>query len=53
MTKPAEAITHFENDRVIVTEYRFTKGASTGWHRHGGSRDEGRRALFPQGGRGT
>lgn len=35
MTKPAEAITHFENDRVIVTEYRFTKGASTGWHRHG------------------
>jgi len=35
MTKPAEAIKHFENERVIVTEYRFAKGASTGWHRHG------------------
>jgi quercetin dioxygenase-like cupin family protein len=35
MSKPAEAIKHFENDRVIVTEYRFAKGASTGWHRHG------------------
>lgn len=32
---PARAIVHVENDRVIVTEYRFDKGASTGWHRHG------------------
>jgi beta-alanine degradation protein BauB len=32
---PAEAIQHFENDRVIVTEYRFAPGAATGWHRHG------------------
>jgi quercetin dioxygenase-like cupin family protein len=31
----AEAIKHIENDRVIVTEYRFKPGANTGWHRHG------------------
>ncbi|MGE3148505.1 MAG: cupin domain-containing protein [Pseudorhodoplanes sp.] len=24
-----------ENDRVIVTEWRFAPGANTGWHRHG------------------
>ena len=24
-----------DNDRVIVTEYRFAPGANTGWHRHG------------------
>lgn len=24
-----------ENDRVIVTEWRFEPGAETGWHRHG------------------
>ena len=24
-----------DNERVIVTEYRFTPGAETGWHRHG------------------
>jgi quercetin dioxygenase-like cupin family protein len=23
-----------ENDRVIVTEWRFQPGAETGWHRH-------------------
>lgn len=23
-----------ENDRVIVTEWRFGPGAETGWHRH-------------------
>jgi beta-alanine degradation protein BauB len=23
------------NDRVIVTEWRFAAGAETGWHRHG------------------
>ncbi len=24
-----------ENDRVIVTEWRFAPGAETGWHSHG------------------
>jgi quercetin dioxygenase-like cupin family protein len=24
-----------ENDRVIVTEWRFAPGAETGWHQHG------------------
>lgn len=24
-----------DNDRVIVTEWRFSPGAATGWHRHG------------------
>jgi quercetin dioxygenase-like cupin family protein len=24
-----------DNDRVIVTEWRFAPGAETGWHRHG------------------
>ncbi|MEE9596551.1 MAG: cupin domain-containing protein [Acidiferrobacterales bacterium] len=23
-----------DNDRVIVTEWRFAPGAETGWHRH-------------------
>ncbi|HXR57728.1 MAG TPA: cupin, partial [Burkholderiales bacterium] len=23
-----------QNDRVIVTEWRFAPGAETGWHRH-------------------
>jgi quercetin dioxygenase-like cupin family protein len=23
------------DDRVIVTEWRFAPGAETGWHRHG------------------
>jgi len=35
MSGNAQAIKHFENDKVIVTEYRFTPGANTGWHRHG------------------
>jgi quercetin dioxygenase-like cupin family protein len=26
--------TQVENDRFIVTEWRFTPGAHTGWHRH-------------------
>jgi quercetin dioxygenase-like cupin family protein len=30
----ATSIKHIENERVIVTEWRFTPGASTGWHRH-------------------
>jgi beta-alanine degradation protein BauB len=34
MSGSAEAITHIENDRVIVTEYRFGPGDNTGWHRH-------------------
>ncbi|MEH6457384.1 MAG: cupin domain-containing protein [Cocleimonas sp.] len=24
-----------ENDRVIITEWRFSPGAETGWHKHG------------------
>ncbi len=35
MTGSAKAITHIDNERVIVTEYRFAPGANTGWHRHG------------------
>lgn len=26
--------TQVENERFIVTEYRFSPGAHTGWHRH-------------------
>jgi beta-alanine degradation protein BauB len=35
MSGSAKVIKHLENDRVIVTEYRFAPGANTGWHRHG------------------
>ena len=35
MTGTAKAIVHIDNDRVIVTEYRFAPGQNTGWHRHG------------------
>ncbi len=35
MTAKAEPITHLENDRTIVTEWRFAPGAETGHHRHG------------------
>jgi beta-alanine degradation protein BauB len=35
MAKPAKATKLLENDRVVVMEYRFEDGASTGWHRHG------------------
>jgi quercetin dioxygenase-like cupin family protein len=35
MTGTAKATVFIENDRVIVTEWRFAPGASTGWHRHG------------------
>lgn len=31
----AVATKQIENDRVIVTEWRFAPGAETGWHRHG------------------
>jgi beta-alanine degradation protein BauB len=34
MTGSAKAVVHIENDRVIVTEWRFAPGANTGWHRH-------------------
>jgi len=30
----ATAHLQLDNDRVIVTEWRFAPGASTGWHRH-------------------
>jgi quercetin dioxygenase-like cupin family protein len=35
MTGSAKATTLIDNDRVIVTEYRFQPGDNTGWHRHG------------------
>jgi quercetin dioxygenase-like cupin family protein len=37
MTKRPQAVgtKQVENDRVIVTEWRFAPGAETGWHRHG------------------
>lgn len=31
----AVANTMVDNERVIVTEWRFAPGAETGWHRHG------------------
>ena len=31
----AEAIVQVDNERVIVTEWKFLPGAETGWHRHG------------------
>ncbi|MBG1230813.1 cupin domain-containing protein [Aestuariivirga litoralis] len=31
----AKAIVHVENERVIVTEWRFQPGENTGWHIHG------------------
>ena len=37
MTKPrprARSTLLQENERVIVTEWRFESGAETGWHRH-------------------
>ena len=35
MTGTAKATVFFENERVIVTEWRMAPGTSTGWHRHG------------------
>lgn len=35
MSGTARATVLINNERVIVTEYRFAPGASTGWHRHG------------------
>jgi quercetin dioxygenase-like cupin family protein len=34
MTGSAKATKFIDNDRVIVTEWRFARGANTGWHRH-------------------
>lgn len=31
----AVAKTQIENERVIITEWRFVAGAETGWHKHG------------------
>ncbi|HRD75130.1 MAG TPA: cupin domain-containing protein [Hyphomicrobiaceae bacterium] len=34
--RPAAKPTQFvDNERAIVTEWRFAPGAETGWHRHG------------------
>lgn len=36
MTRPQAVPTvQIDNERVIVTEWRFAPGAETGWHRHG------------------
>ena len=36
MARPAAvASVQVDNERVIVTEWRFAPGAETGWHRHG------------------
>ena len=35
MSGTAKATKFLENDRVIVTEWRFAPGANTGWHKHG------------------
>ncbi len=35
MSVSAEATVFIDNERVIVTGYRFAPGANTGWHRHG------------------
>lgn len=34
MTGSAKATVFIDNERVIVTEYRFAVGENTGWHRH-------------------
>ena len=35
-TRPqATPTTQIDNERVIVTEWRFAPGAETGWHTHG------------------
>src|SRR5688572_116830 len=32
---PATPTVQVDNDRVVVTEWRFAPGAETTWHRHG------------------
>lgn len=34
MTGTATAIRHIENERTVITEWRFKPGDNTGWHRH-------------------
>lgn len=34
MAEPATPTVQIDNDRVRVTEWRFTPGAATGYHRH-------------------
>lgn len=31
----AKPTVRIDNDRTVVTEWRFAPGANTGWHRHG------------------
>ena len=35
MTGTAKPTVFIDNDKVIVTEWRFAPGANTGWHMHG------------------
>ena len=35
MIGTAKATVFIDNEKVIVTEYRFQPGQNTGWHRHG------------------
>jgi quercetin dioxygenase-like cupin family protein len=35
MTGTAKPTVFIDNERVIVTEWRFAPGANTGWHIHG------------------
>ena len=35
MTGTAKPTVFIDNDKVIVTEWRFAPGANTGWHKHG------------------
>jgi beta-alanine degradation protein BauB len=35
MIGTAKATVFIDNEKVIVTEYRFAPGQNTGWHRHG------------------
>jgi len=34
MANSAKCTVYVSNERVIVNEWRFAPGASTGWHRH-------------------
>lgn len=34
MRPSAKPTVQIDNDRIIVTEWRFEPGAETGWHRH-------------------
>ena len=35
MPATAKPTVFIDNERVVVTEWRFAPGAATGWHRHG------------------